>query len=98
MNISPTTYTALGDVISTNAEDVWRGISSKLESLKPSGVLELDLRAALMVDSVGLNVIVRTIKQTSQEGGTVRIIVGNKSVKKIFLFTRLNERAEIVGP
>lgn len=92
------TYKADGDIVSTNAKLHWERIQKNLEDTQPGQVLELDLRAAAMVDSVGLNVIVKTIKIAQGKTASVRLLIASPSLKRICTFTRLDQKAEIVGP
>ncbi|MDQ8198706.1 STAS domain-containing protein [Pelagicoccus enzymogenes] len=96
----PTThsYKADADIVSTNASQHWTRIDPLLQNVKSSELLELDLRAANIVDSVGLNVIVKTIKTANNQNARVRLLIGNQSLKRICTFTRLDQKAEIVGP
>ena len=98
MNTSTQTYKADGDILSTNAQLHWDRIQAPLESTLPSQTLELDLRAANMIDSVGLNVIVKTIKVAEGKQAKVRLLIAKPSLKRICTFTRLDQKAEIVGP
>lgn len=92
------TYKADGDIVSTNANLHWERIEPLLERLTATQLLELDLRASSMVDSVGLNVIVKTIKSAEAKKVRVRLLIANQSLKRICTFTRLDQKAEIVGP
>lgn len=93
-----TTYKADGDILSTNATHHWTRIESILNGISANQLLELDLRASRMVDSVGLNVIVKTIKTADSKKAKVRLLIANQSLKRICTFTRLDQKAEIVGP
>ncbi len=91
-------YKADGDIVSTNATLHWSRIESILENVASGQLLEIDLRASRMVDSVGLNVIVKTIKSAETKKARVRLLIANQSLKRICTFTRLDQKAEIVGP
>lgn len=93
-----TTYKADGDILSTNASLHWTRIETILDQISANHLLELDLRASRMVDSVGLNVIVKTIKTADAKRAKVRLLIANQSLKRICTFTRLDQKAEIVGP
>jgi anti-anti-sigma factor len=56
----------------------------------------LDLRAARIVDSVGLNLIVSIIRTARPSGRTVRVLVSNQNVRRVLAFTRIDQHAEIV--
>ncbi len=98
MHPTSNTYKADGDIVSTNASLHWTRIEPVLKCVSENGLLELDLRASNMIDSVGLNVIVKTIKQAETQKARVRLLIGNQSLKRICTFTRLDQKAEIVGP
>lgn len=98
MNASVQTYKADGDIVSTNAKLHWERIEACLQTTQNNQLLELDLRAASMVDSVGLNVLVKTIKVAETKRVKVRFLIGSPSLKRICTFTRLDQKAEIVGP
>lgn len=98
MNNTLHSYKADGDVVSTNANLHWTRIEPILQNVSANELLEIDLRASRMVDSVGLNVIVRTIKTADSQNARVRLLIGNQSLKRICTFTRLDQKAEIVGP
>lgn len=90
------TITALGDVLSTTTESLRPSLDAALLNLTAGQVLELDLRAARMIDSVGLNLLVTVIKKTKAAGGTVRIRISQPGVQRILQFSRLHQHAEIV--
>ncbi|MDQ8184779.1 STAS domain-containing protein [Pelagicoccus sp. SDUM812002] len=92
------TYKVDGDIVSTNASLHWSRIESIIQNVSENGILNLDLRASRLVDSVGLNVIVKAIKTVAARKARVRMLIGNNSLKRICTFTRLDQKAEIVGP
>ncbi|MDQ8181258.1 STAS domain-containing protein [Pelagicoccus sp. SDUM812005] len=98
MNPTTHSYKADGDIVSTNASQHWTRLESAIQNVSENELLEVDLRAANMVDSVGLNVIVKTIKTVDARKARVRLLIGSKSLKRICTFTRLDQKAEIVGP
>lgn len=98
MQTTSNTYKADGDIVSTNANLHWSRIEPILQQVSGNGLLELDLRASRMIDSVGLNVIVKTIKIAESQQVRVRMLIANQSLKRICTFTRLDQKAEIVGP
>ncbi|MEM9158306.1 MAG: STAS domain-containing protein [Verrucomicrobiota bacterium] len=91
-------YAARGDILSTNATLFWGEVSPFLERILRGQTLELDLRASTMVDSVGLNAIVKVIKSADNKGAKVRLLISSENLKRICAFTRLDQKAEIVGP
>jgi len=89
-----------GDILSTNAEALRRDIMAALNDSTQTtlSVLELDLRAARMVDSAGLNLIVSLVRAASQRSCRTRALVENANVHRTFLFTRLDRYLELVTP
>jgi anti-anti-sigma factor len=93
-------FTVPGNILSTNAEDL-RGVmfevlnSAEVSQMAPRTV-EVDLRRASMVDSVGLNLLVAVMKKAKGMGSRTRFLVRDNSVARIFQFTRLSEHAEVV--
>ncbi len=91
------TVTAPGDVLSTTAEALRQPLQAALQQLRPGQALELDLRAARMIDSVGLNLLVTVIKKAKAAGGSVRIRISQSSVQRILHFSRLHQHADIIS-
>lgn len=87
-----------GDLLSTNAA----ATRSQLDAFLADGgrpgvwtVLELDLRHASMVDSVGLNFLVSLHKRLAADGKRLRVLVLSESVQRILRFTRLDQYVEV---
>jgi anti-anti-sigma factor len=91
-----------GDVLSTNAEELRRGVFALLDSPEGSPtqctVLTLDLTRAHMVDSVGLNLLVTFIRSMKERGGKVQALITSDNIERTFIFTRLNQMLELVKP
>lgn len=85
-----------GDILSTNAETVRDFIFSELGASGTLRDVTIDLSRAVMVDSVGLNLLVTVIKQTKRAGGSVTLRVGSQNVERTFRFTRLDAHATVV--
>ena len=86
-----------GNILSTNAEDLRTRIFGEVKQANsPWQVVEIDLRRASMVDSVGLNLLVAVIKHVRARNGAIRLVIGNHNVERTFRFTRLDSQAEIV--
>lgn len=89
-----------GDILSTNADALRKEI---LEAIDASGLgaswdtLVMDLRAARMVDSVGLNLLVAIIKTLGGRGRKLRLLVSSPHVKRALRFTRLDQIAAVEG-
>ncbi len=88
-----------GDLLSTNAEAVRETAFSLLDDPAMAGAgiqtVEIDLRRAGMVDSMGLNLLVSIIRGAKKLGSPVRLLVSSNSVMRTFQFTRLHLHAEI---
>ena len=89
--------TISGDILSTNADALRSDIFQQLKALETGArAVEIDLRPATMVDSVGLNLLVAVIKMVKRYEGTVQLTVGNNNVERTFRFTRLDAQAKVV--
>ncbi len=51
----------------------------------------IDLNGLEFMDSTGLGVLVATLKKTSVEGGSIRLICNKRSILKIFTITGLDK-------
>jgi anti-anti-sigma factor len=89
-----------GDLLSTNAATLRGEIADLLDF--PAGepptwrILRLDLTAAKMIDSVGLNLIVSLLKAVQKVGAKMQVAYSNQNVFRTFLFTRLDQHIELV--
>jgi anti-anti-sigma factor len=96
----PTSMVVEGDVLSTTAESLRTRLAEVLEnsakSCAPLAIFELDLRAARMIDSVGLNLLVWLLKKVQALGGKVRLRIADSNIERTLQFTRLDQHAEIV--
>ena len=91
--------TVPGDILSTNVGSVRQCLANPLQDLEAargSFLFELDLQAARMIDSVGLNLLVWLIKNVQRLGGRTRLIIADINIDRTFQFTRLNQYAEVV--
>ena len=90
-----------GDLLSTNVELARQEMFGLLESpaIREAqwDVLRLDLRAAKMIDSAGLNLIVALIKHVRTRGGRVISNISSPSIQRTFVFTRLDKQLELVA-
>jgi len=87
-----------GDLLSTNAAATRGQLDAFLGDRQRAGgwtVLELDLRHASMVDSVGLNFLVSLHKRLAADGRRLRVLIHSESVKRILRFTRLDQYVEV---
>jgi anti-anti-sigma factor len=93
------TITIPGDLTSTTAEPLRPSIYGVLEkqgNARTWKIFRLELPAAKMVDSVGLNFIVSLLKTVQQNGGKMQIACANANVHRTFLFTRLDKQIELI--
>ena len=89
-----------GNLISTNA-DQFRASAGSAIAAQSAGKrdwpgIEIDLTAAKMVDSAGLNAIISLIRRLNKEGKRVLIHVRDQHVYRVCMFTRLDSLAEII--
>ena len=89
-----------GDVLSTNAEQIRSEILALFESdaVKTASwdTLRLDLTAAKMVDSVGLNLIVSLYKEAHKRRAKAIAVNSNPNIQRTFLFTRLDKHLQVI--
>jgi anti-anti-sigma regulatory factor len=60
-------------------------------------VVELDISAATMVDSLGLNLVISVLKRSKQRGAASRLIVGKRGVYSTMLAVGLDRQAELIN-
>lgn len=89
-----------GNLMSTNADQFRAGAVSAMDAQSIANRewlgVEIDLTAAQMVDSAGLNAIISLIRRLNSDGKKTLIHVRNPHVYRVFLFTRLDSLAEII--
>ncbi|MBE2213287.1 MAG: STAS domain-containing protein [Opitutaceae bacterium] len=90
------TYVFRGDLLSTNAAAAQAELSRLMGADDRWKTIVLDLRAARIVDSVGLNLIVSIIRGARPAGRSVRVVVSNQNVRRVLAFTRIDQHAEVV--
>jgi len=87
------------DVLSTTAEDLRIGLDQVLQTpAAQAGAFEYfdaDLRAARMVDSVGLNLLVWLWRVVTARGGRLRVRISSPDIERTFRFTRLSDRVDV---
>jgi anti-anti-sigma factor len=89
-----------GDLTSTNAESLRNEVKTTLEI--PEGAprawdtFKVDLGAAKMVDSMGLNLIVAWYKRVQTLGGKMQVAYSTPNILRTFVFTRLDRHIELV--
>jgi len=88
-----------GDILSTNVENLRIAAFALLDDPGVAQgairVVEVDLRRASMVDSMGLNLLVSIIRAAKKIGASVRLVVSNNNVMRTLQFTRFHAHAEI---
>lgn len=91
-----------GDLVSTNAPALRGEIDRLFEAGDGAGlawkVCKLDLTAAAMIDSVGLNTVVGLLKRAQQRGARLQLVYSNPNVRRILSFTRLDKHLELIKP
>jgi anti-anti-sigma factor len=89
-----------GDLLSSNATELLSQLDDFLAAHEERNsnwnALELDLRRASMVDSVGLNFLVALHKRLHADGKKLRIRTVSDSVQRILRFTRVDKYAEVI--
>jgi anti-anti-sigma factor len=93
------TFTIGGDLVSSTANLLRPQITALLEA--PDGaakwmLFRLDLTAAKMVDSVGLNFIVSILKAVQKRGAKMQVVCRNQNVHRTLVFTRLDKHVELI--
>jgi anti-anti-sigma factor len=85
-----------GDLISSNANGLRQDIFALLESDAIGKAawqyLVLDLTAAKMIDSMGLNLLVTVIKLARSRNAAVVGRIASANVERVLVFTRLNSQ------
>jgi anti-anti-sigma factor len=89
-----------GDLISTNVET----FRTEADSLFGTAAgtppkwhrFILDLTAAKMVDSAGLNLVVSLLKRVQSQGAKMQITYSSPNILRTFTFTRLDKHVELV--
>ena len=90
-----------GDLKSTTTAALHRDVFAILahdsaRSLQITTV-ELDISAATMVDSLGLNLVIAVLKWSKHRDASLRIIVGKRAVHSTMLAVGLDRQAELVS-
>ncbi len=88
-----------GDILSTNADALRGELFDLLEApaikAGPWHTLKLDLTAAQMVDSVGLNLIVSLVRAVKARQGAVAADISSANILRTFRFTRLDKQIAV---
>jgi len=84
-----------GDILSTNAEERAKAIGAALAENASATKLVIDLNAAKLIDSMGLNMLLGTVKTAREKQMQVTILIASTSVQRLFEFAHLGTLAEI---
>ncbi len=88
-----------GDILSTNADTLHDEVFALLETPEVKAglwqTLHLNLTAAQMVDSVGLNLIVSLVRAVKVRHGNVAATVSSSNILRTFKFTRLDKQITV---
>lgn len=88
-----------GDLLSTTVKAFREKVDQVMatQASNPQwNVLELDLRAARFIDSVGINLIILMIRKMKDRNGSVRVRLSSNSLKRVLDYMRVNDHAEII--
>ena len=89
-----------GDISSTNADalrtEIFTILESEIISRANWDTLQLDLRAANMIDSMGLNLLVSIIKFARIRESKIVGLIASQNVQRALCFTRLNTQMELI--
>lgn len=90
-----------GDISSTNADalrtEIFTILESEIISRANWDTLQLDLRAANMIDSMGLNLLVSIIKFARIRESKIVGLIASQNVQRTLCFTRLNTQMELIA-
>ena len=75
---------------------VGAGLVVPAEETAPWKTVVLHLETATLVDSMGLNLIVKIYKAARLAGARVRVVCANPDVQRTLTFTRLDHQVELV--
>lgn len=84
-----------GDLLSTNAEERAGQIGMIFSSHPDFKIVKLDLNAAKMVDSVGLNMLLGVIKTVIERDAEAVLHISSPSINRVFLMSRFDKLAKI---
>lgn len=84
-----------GDILSTNAKERAEEIGNLIVKHKEVSAVKLDINAAKMVDSVGLNMLLGIIKTVRENEAELVIHISSASINRVFLMSRFDKLAKI---
>ncbi len=89
-----------GNILSTNVQAVRQRVLDILAQTETSNpdwkLLHLDISAAQMVDSTGLNFLVAVARHVKKRNVELKISVSSPNIAKSFSFIRLDRQAQVV--
>lgn len=85
-----------GDVLSTTAPQFAEEINDILVTQSDFQKLTLDLNAANMIDSMGLNMLIGFAKKMQSMSKPLKVYISSPSVKRIFSFSKIDSIIEVV--
>lgn len=89
-----------GNILSTNVQEVRQKILDVITKSETEGPqwkqLHLDLTAAQMIDSTGLNFLVALLRHVKKRGSELKISVSSTNISKSFNFIRLDRQAQVI--
>ena len=89
-----------GNLVSTTVEALRNAVNSLLDwpagQPVPWQTLKLDLTAARMVDSAGLNLVVAILRAVRRVGGRMQVAYSDTNVHRTLVFTRLDRHVELI--
>jgi anti-anti-sigma factor len=94
------TLRVAGDLTSTNAEALRNEVKPMLEITKDAArtwdTFKVDLTAAKMIDSMGLNLVVGWYKRVQGLDAKMQVAYSSPNILRTFVFTRLDKHIELV--
>jgi anti-anti-sigma factor len=89
-----------GDLTSTRVKELMAELEPALAvpagESAPWEIVALHLPTARMVDSMGLNLLVKIFKTAHQAGGRLQLVCPNANVHRTLMFTRLDRQMELI--
>ncbi len=90
---------ATGDLVSTTSKAYREKLEQAIAAAPAKAtwtMLELDLRAARFIDSVGINLIILMIRRMKERSCSVRVLISSPNLKRVLSFMRVDQHAEII--
>ncbi|MFT4688710.1 MAG: STAS domain-containing protein [Verrucomicrobiia bacterium] len=85
-----------GDVLSTNVKEYRRAAFEQIAALNGDlKQIQLDLAAANIVDSAGLNLLVAIVRRAESKNARVKARISSDHVRRTFSVTRLDQHFDV---